>query len=194
MNVITLQETLLSEKKRFVMGKYEVYREDKRGTGGVTAMLVEKRLKHHQLNTPADLQQKEGPGLEIYTRLGRIRTDLVYSKSDLGPTNEDLDVLMLEGQRLAKIKEREAAGVIMLQKHPEMIRSHTSYQSVACNEKISGENHCSGNPTAHRSTWCITRSAFRIQISAFHRIARTTFGRVSHWRIEQEIKNSSNFS
>lgn len=84
-DVIALQETFILLKNRIALGNYVVYRNDRIGGGGETAILVKKGLKHHQLLTPVDLQRIEAKGIEISnSRYGRMWVYSMYSKTYLG--------------------------------------------------------------------------------------------------------------
>lgn len=67
LDVIALQETLLSAGNRYTLSGYNTYRNRNR-RGGDTAILVRNKLQHHQLLAPADLQQAEATGVGVYTR------------------------------------------------------------------------------------------------------------------------------
>ena len=115
-----ISETHLSEKDKFSLASYEIYRMDRPTQGGGTAIVVRNGVKSHEIPLPP-LTTMEAVGVQVETGSGPLRLIAAYIRPQAKLHPSDFDKLL--DSSLPTI----IAG--------DLNAKHTSWNSKVCNAK-----------------------------------------------------------
>lgn len=118
--VALISETHLSEKDKFAIASYNIYRTDRSTPGGGTAIVARKSVKSHEIPLPP-LATMEAVGVQVETPSGPLRLIAAYIRPQAKLHPSDFDKLL--DSPLPTI----IAG--------DLNAKHTSWNSKVCNSK-----------------------------------------------------------
>lgn len=88
--VAMLQETFLSPHNKLSFKGYTIYRNDRQGAGGGTAVMIKNGISHNEVQLPA-FQRLEATAVSIDTKNGPLNLISAYNKPNSKLINAELD-------------------------------------------------------------------------------------------------------